>query len=76
MIVKQIYAGWIGITAGNKLHNGSIEFDLTPDRLAQLDSYTPTEKEIQNLNRAIREANLYGHTPYTSQLGGSYVGGN
>lgn len=76
MIVKQKYAGWIGVIAGNEVHNASIEFDLTPDREDQLIPYKPTAAEIQHLDRCIRKAKPYGHEPYTSQLGGQYVGGN
>lgn len=70
MIVKQKYAGWIGVIAGNKVHNASIEFELTPDRISQLIPYTPTDSEIEHLDRSIRKANPFGHEPYTLQLGG------
>lgn len=70
MIVKQIYAGWIGVIAGNKIHNGVIEFELSPDRRQQLIRYNPNHKEREMLRKRIIEANPYGHKQYTSQLGG------
>lgn len=76
MVVKQIYAGWVGVVAGSKVHSGSVEFELTPDRAAQLVPYTPTTAESTDLNRRIRESKLHGHEPYTSQLGGQYARAN
>lgn len=70
MIVKQIYAGWVGVIAGDKCHNGVIEFDLNEARRQQLEPYQPTDREAAMLRTRLIESKPYGHECYTSQLVG------
>jgi hypothetical protein len=55
-LVKQIYAGWIGVLDGDTVDNGAIVFTLDNARRRQLVDHVPTEKELQALRKRLRES--------------------
>lgn len=68
MIVKHIYADWIGVVMGGMVNNGTVEFLATIDRLEQLEPYEPTIRELRKLAHAIRINFPTGHNYYTKYL--------
>lgn len=68
MIVKHIYADWIGVVMGAMVNNGTTEFYATPDRLQQLEPYEPTIKEMRRLALQIKLNFPTGHNFYTKYL--------
>ncbi len=56
-IVKQIYAGWIGVEHNGIVDNGGLVFELTPERNQQLITYNPTNKELYNLKKRMDNTN-------------------
>jgi len=56
-IVKQIYAGWIGVEHDGIVENGGTVFELTPDREKQLITYNPTNKELYDLKKRMDNSN-------------------
>lgn len=68
MIVKHIYADWIGVVIGAMVNNGTVEFCATTDRLEQLEPYEPTIREMRKLAHQIKLNFPTGHNFYTKYL--------
>jgi hypothetical protein len=65
-IVKQVFAGWIGIADDEIVDNGSIVFTLDYHRSQQLKEYEPTERELKELHQRMIESK----SKYADYVGG------